>query len=166
VTIAAAAAIIFVSMLAEARVSARHDRALRAAGAVEPPGDVYAVMLFAYPAAFVAMLGEALLGRRFGWSPVATAGLGLFAAAKALKYWAIHTLGTRWTFRVLVPPDQPPIVRGPYRWLRHPNYVAVAGELAGAALWLRAPVAGPLVTAAFVLLMLRRIGVEERALAR
>ena len=163
-TVAAAAAIIFISMIAEARVSARHDRALRAAGAIEPAGDVYAAMQIVYPGAFIVMLAEAVLRGALDWSPVAVAGACTFAAAKILKYWAIRTLGTRWTFRVLVPANQPRIVHGPYRWTRHPNYVAVAGELVGAALWLRASIAGPIATAAFVALMLRRIRIEERAL--
>jgi methyltransferase len=55
-------------------------------------------------------------------------------------------------------------VSGPYRWMSHPNYVAVAGELAGAALAVQALVAGPLAILGFGLLMWRRIAVEERAL--
>lgn len=163
---AIAAVIIFASMIAEARVSARHDRALRAAGAVEPAGDVYGVMQVAYPAAFLAVLAESAVRSTSGWNAVSTAGVAVFAAAKGLKYWAIGTLGARWTFRVLVPPGQPRIVRGPYRWIGHPNYLAVVGELVGTALWLRAPVAGALATVIFGALILRRIHVEEGALAR
>ena len=158
--------LIFGSMIAESRGSARNERALRTAGAVEPRGDVYAAMQFAYPGTFLAMFAEAVLRDVTTWSTAATVGVAVFVAAKALKYWAIGTLGVRWTFRVLVPPDSPRIVAGPYRWIRHPNYVAVAGELAGAALWLRAPIAGPFSLLIFGALMLRRIHVEEEALAR
>ena len=70
------------------------------------------------------------------------AGAVLFALAKGLKYWAIATLGDRWTFRVLVPPQSTRITSGPYRFLRHPNYAAVAGELAGMALMARSAVYG------------------------
>ena len=55
----------------------------------------------------------------------------VFAGAKALKWWAIDTLGGAWTFRVIVVPDAPLVARGPYRWLRHPNYVGVLGEFIG-----------------------------------
>jgi methyltransferase len=65
---------------------------------------------------------------------------------------------------VLVPPGAPRITAGPYRWLRHPNYVGVAGELAGAALMAYAPLTGVLSTLLFGALMLERIGVEERAM--
>jgi len=94
------------------------------------------------------------------------AGLVVFAAAKALKYWAIASLGPRWTFRVLVPPGSARTVSGPYRWLAHPNYVAVTGELAGVAVAMHALVSGPLAVAGFGWLMLRRISIEEKALAR
>ena len=63
-------------------------------------------------------------------------------------------------------PSAPLIATGPYRFLRHPNYVAVIGELIGAALVLSSPVAGMLALAVFGWLMLRRIAVEDRALGR
>ncbi len=150
-------------MLLEAARSAANERRLRAAGAVEPADDVIWIMQLAYPACFVAMIVEAWW-RGSSWSHAATAGAIVFACAKALKYWAIATLGERWTFRVLVPPGSSRIVRGPYTVLRHPNYVAVAGELAGFALLAGAPVTGALATVGFGALMLLRIKVEERAL--
>src|SRR5437762_12387025 len=93
----------FAPMLFEARLAAHHDRALRAAGAVEPHDDVITWMQVGYPAAFGAMAAEASV-RPHGLDAVMLAGICVFALAKALKYWAIATLGPRWTFRVLVPP--------------------------------------------------------------
>jgi methyltransferase len=63
-----------------------------------------------------------------------------------------------------VPPKSSRILVGPYRLLRHPNYVAVMGELGGMALMAHAAVSGPLVMAGFGLLMWVRVQVEERAL--
>jgi methyltransferase len=156
--------VVFVLMAIEAVVAARHDRALRALGAVEPPGDVYRAMQIAYPAAFLAMIAE---GAWRGVRPdsVASAGAWVFILAKALKYWAIASLGPRWTFRVLVPPGSQRSVRGPYRWISHPNYVAVALELLGVALALHARIAGPIGVAGFGYLMWRRVRIEEQALA-
>jgi methyltransferase len=145
-------------------VAARHDRALRALGAVEPAGDVYRAMQVVYPGVFLAMLAEAAW-RGAGPDMLWTVGAGVFAAAKALKYWAIASLGSRWTFRVLVPPGSQRIVRGPYRWISHPNYVAVALELVGAALAMHARVSGPIGVAGFLYLMWRRVRIEEKALA-
>jgi methyltransferase len=149
-------------MLAEARVSRAHDRVLRAAGAFEPKDDVYAVMQFAYPGCFLLMAAESWW--RQPELRMLALGLSVFALAKLLKWWAIASLGERWTFRVLVPPGGALVTRGPYRWIRHPNYVAVLGELAGAALALGVPWTGTLAGLGFGALMWRRIGIEERAL--
>lgn len=163
-TMAIYSAAVFLLMAIEAAISARHERALRALGAVEPVDDVYGVMRVAYPAAFLAMIAEgAWRGVRV--DAAASAGAWIFLAAKALKYWAIATLGVRWTFRVLVPPRSPRIIRGPYRWVSHPNYIAVALELLGAALAAHALFTGPIAVAGFGYLMLRRVRIEEKALA-
>lgn len=161
----AAATLVFAAMIGEAFVSARHDRALRARGAVEPSGDVFAAMQLAYPGSFLAIFTEGAV-RGAGDGRLLAAGVAVFVAAKALKYWAIASLGERWTFRVLVPPGAPPTVSGPYRWIAHPNYAAVAGEIAGCAIAMHAIITGPIAFAGFGLLMLRRIKVEEAALAR
>jgi methyltransferase len=82
-----------------------------------------------------------------------------------LKYWAIATLGPFWSFRVIVVPGASLVAKGPYRYLRHPNYVGVIGELAAVALMTGARLIGPIVTLLFGLILLRRITVEEKALA-
>lgn len=150
-------------MLVEARVSASNERWLRLQGAVEPAHDVYRTMQWAYPCAFVVMAME---GAVYGPPPGVTtlAGAVLFGAAKALKCWAIASLGRRWTFRVLVLPGVPLVADGPYAHVRHPNYIAVVGELIGIALLVGARVSGPLATILFGLLVRGRIRVEEEAL--
>ncbi len=163
-TIAPLAALVvaLLLMLVEARRSRANERVLRAAGATEPAGDVYRLMLWSYPGAFIVMAVAAVwmdAGR------LSVAGTAVFLGAKALKYWAIATLGQRWTFRVLVPPHSARVTGGPYRWFPHPNYVAVGGELAGFALMVHAGWAGLAATLWFILLMWLRIKVEERALA-
>jgi len=151
-------------MLVELQLSWFNEKALRARGAIEPAGDVLPLMRVAYPGAFVLMGVEAALGGplRRDW---VVAGLLLFGWAKALKFWAMAHLGPRWTFRVLVPPGAPLVTSGPYRWLRHPNYVAVIGELAAIAIALQSPLAGVAGTMVFSWLIYRRIQIEERALA-
>ena len=120
-------------------------------------------MLVAYPGLFAAMLLEGWLrGPRV--DVMVAAGFAVFIGAKILKYWAIVSLGVRWSFRILVPPDSMPIVAGPYRLIRHPNYVAVLAEFAGAALVARAPIAGIVALLGFGALIALRIRLEERAL--
>ena len=157
-------AVAFIPMGFEARLAARHERALRAAGAVEPGDDVYWVMRVAYPACFAAMAAEGWL-RGVTMDAMFAVGAPVFIFSKLLKYWAIATLGPRWTFRVLVPPDSSRLVLGPYRVLRHPNYVAVVGELVGAGLMAHATVSGVVSVVGFGALMVARIRAEEACLA-
>jgi methyltransferase len=156
-------AAVLLLMLVELQLSWHNETVLRAKGAVEPSGDVIGVMRVAYPAAFVLMGIEAALGGPLSRTLV-LAGLLLLGWAKALKFWAIAHLGPRWSFRVLVLPGAPLVRSGPYRFFRHPNYVAVIGELVAVAIALGAPLAGIAGTALFALLLRRRIAVEERAL--
>ncbi len=159
----ALAVLAFAPMLAEAARSSANERRLRGMGAVEPRDDVYARMQVVYPTCFVAMIVESWLRGR---SPAgaAVAGIVVFGAAKMLKYWAIYTLGDRWTFRVLVPPGSRRSFAGPYRFMRHPNYLAVIGELGGFALLAGAHWTGVASLVAFGALLRARIKVEERAL--
>ena len=162
---AVALVVIVITMIAEAQISTRHEQALRARGAHEPRNDVYQLMQVAYPLSFLAMTAE---GGLFGVADPTWLGVGalLFLAAKGLKYWAIASLGVRWTFRVLVPTDAPLVQRGPYRWLSHPNYVGVLGELLGTALMMAATITGVLALVGFGTLIVQRIAVENRALGR
>jgi methyltransferase len=160
VTVAA----VLLLMLVELQLSVVNERALRAKGAVEPPDDVIRWMRIAYPGAFVLMGMEAAAGGPLSRDWV-IGGLLLFGWAKALKFWAMAHLGSRWTFRVLVLPGVPLVSSGPYRFLRHPNYAAVIGELVAVAIALQAPVTGIAGTLAFGWLIWRRIQVEERALS-
>jgi methyltransferase len=164
VTIAALSlAVAMAMMVGELLLSRRNERALRRRGAIEPGGDVYRTLAWAYPGMFVVMAVEgAVAGPPPGLTTLA--GAALFSTSKALKFWAISTLGTRWTYRVLVLPDVPLITRGPYAWLRHPNYVAVFGEIGGMALLTGAPVSGLASLMGFAALVRKRIAVEERAL--
>ncbi len=161
-TLAVLAAVLAV-MAAEALFSARNVRALRARGAIEPAGDIYRIIRIVYPAGFVLMAGEGLLRGpvEAGWL---AAGVAILVAAKVLKLWGMRALGPLWSYRVLVLRDHPMVATGPYRFLRHPNYVAVAGEIAGCAVAMGAIIAGIVSLLAFIALMARRIRVEEEAL--
>ena len=156
-------ALIVAAMLGEALRSGRNTEALKRQGAAEPVDPIWPVMAAVYPASFVAMFVESMLrgGPSAGqW----VFGVVLFGAAKLLKYSAIGALGPRWSFRVLVLPQEPLVATGPYRWMRHPNYVAVIGELIAAGVMMAAPITCVLFTLAFAEIIRRRIQVEERAL--
>ncbi len=163
-------------MLAEGRLSARNTRWLREHGAIEPPGDVWVALAVLYPLAFLLMGGEGLWRQALVEADLAVApalagpswlasGLLLFAAAKGLKYWAIRTLGRRWTFRVMILPGWPLVRSGPYRCVAHPNYVGVAGELVGAAMMFGASATGPVMVVLFGVVLWQRVRFETRALS-
>lgn len=159
----AALALMLLVMLAEQQRSLRNERTLLERGAVEPAEDVYPMMRWTYPVAFVVMAVEgALIGPAPGVTTVV--GVVVLVLAKALKFWAIRSLGPRWTFRVLVPPDASRVSHGPYAWMNHPNYVAVVGELIGFAMVAGARLTGPIATTVFGLLLRQRIRVENAAL--
>jgi methyltransferase len=163
VRIALSILMVAVFLVIETLRSRANERALRARGAIEPADDVYPAMLAAYPLALFAPFA-AVIGDGPATAPVWAAGVAVFLAAKALKFWAIHALGPRWTFRVLVVPGERLVTSGPYRYLRHPNYLAVAGEIAGVATMCAAPAIGLAALVGFGALMWRRIAIEERAL--
>jgi methyltransferase len=154
-----------VERLAELVVSRRHERWLAARGAWEAGGGHYPVMVALHTGLLAAAPAEVLfLGRPFlpwlGW-PM----LGLVVATMGLRWWVVATLGRRWTTRVWVLPGEPLVAHGPFRWLRHPNYLAVALEVIALPLvhtaWWTAAAFG----AANLALLAHRIRVEERALA-
>ena len=149
----------------EAALSSFNERLLLARGAKAVGDPVLRTMMWAYPASFVAMAVEgALTGPATGTAlPI---GLALFGASKALKMWSITALGTRWTFRVLVLPNVPRVTRGPYAVMRHPNYLAVLGEMAAMAMIVWAPVTGVIALIGYSWVLRRKIAVEEHALGR
>ncbi len=103
-----------------------------------------------------------------GRLPAAVVGLALFGviAAQALRRWAMAALGPRWTTRVVASPGLPPVTSGPYRFVRHPNYVAVALELATLPLVRGAFLTAAAFSAADAALLAIRIPIEERALGQ
>jgi methyltransferase len=148
----------------ELRISARHVRQLRERGAHEYGGEHYPWIVAVhalFPAALIAEV--AVLGARppHLW-PL---WLVLWLGAQALRVAAMRALGGRWTTRVLVVPGEPAVRRGIYRWLRHPNYVAVVTELAAAPLMFGAWRTALAVSLANLALLSVRIRCEESALA-
>jgi methyltransferase len=123
-------------------------------------------MQIAYPASFAVMFLEAFFRGTEPPGVLVVAGALIFTVAKALKWWAILALGRFWTFRVIVVPGTTLVRRGPYRFLRHPNYVGVVGELVGVGLLTGAFRSAPVATAVFGALIVKRVAVEERALRK
>lgn len=152
--------LVTVERLAELVIDRRNRRRLLAAGARE-----YGARHYPWMVAFHSLWLGGLWLLAPGQPPRPEWLVALFAA-QALRLWVQVTLGPRWTTRILVLPDAPLIRRGPFRLLAHPNYLAVVVEVAAL------PLAFGLVGYALVgsllngLLLVVRIGVEDRALGR
>lgn len=157
-------ALIVVERLVELFVSRRHmARALRA-GAVEHGASHYRAMQALHALFLVACALEASVFPhalpRWAW----LLALGALLFAQALRGWTIATLGERWTTRVIIWPAAPPVVGGPYRFLRHPNYLAVVIEFVAIPLVGGAILTALVFTALNAWLLQTRIRIEERAL--
>jgi methyltransferase len=90
--------------------------------------------------------------------------LAAFAVMQALRVWVLATLGPRWTTRIILLPGEPLVASGPYRYLSHPNYAVVIGEIALLPLTLHLPVLALVFTALNAAALTIRIRVETRAL--
>jgi methyltransferase len=145
--------------LAELGLAQWNTMRLRAAGGVEFGASHYPLT--------VALHAFWLLGLwTFGHTrSVDSIWLAVFIVLQAARLWVIASLGRCWTTRVIVLPGAAPVVRGPYRWLRHPNYAVVVLEIAVVPLALGLPLLALMFSAANGALLIHRIGVENQALA-
>lgn len=149
--------------LHELSVSRQNERRLVERGAVEHGRAHYPFIVALHVLWPVALVVEVwLLGAR---PPMAWPfWLAVFLVGQALRVWARKSLGPLWTVRVWVVPGTTPLRNGPYRFLRHPNYLGVALELLAGPLMFGAVRTAVLATLFNALLLAVRIHVEERAL--
>ena len=143
----------------ELGLAKRNTVQLRAAGGVEFGASHYPFIVVLHGFWLLALW---LFGHDRSVDPI---WLAVFILLQLSRIWVITSLGQCWTTRVIVVPGTPPISRGPYRWLRHPNYAVVAGEIAVVPLALGLPLLALGFSTANAALLVYRIGVENRALA-
>ena len=167
-SLARAAALVFVAALSAQRLlelalSKRHAEALRARGAVEHGRRHFPLFVLVHVLLIVGIVVEVFV---LGAQPSQAWPLwaAVFACGQLLRYAAIRALGPFWNVRVLVVPGAPLVRSGPYRFLRHPNYVAVVMELLAAPLLFGAWRTALVVSALNAVALWIRIRCEERAL--
>ncbi|MCL7367237.1 MULTISPECIES: isoprenylcysteine carboxyl methyltransferase family protein [Streptomyces] len=152
--------------VAELVVARRNAAWTLARAGVEHGRGHYPVMVSLHTGLLVCCLLEPLLADRpflpaLGWPALALALL-----AQALRWWCIATLGPYWNTRVIVVPGARLVGAGPYRFLRHPNYVAVVVEVAALPLVHSAWLTATVFTAANAMLLTVRLRCENTALAQ
>jgi methyltransferase len=155
-----------VGRLLEMRLSRRHQRALEARGATHAREPGFALMVALHTGVLVAAALEVLALRRPFTPALGVPAVVIFALANGLRWWVIATLGPHWNVQVVGSSASLGVVTGgPYRWIRHPNYVAVFAELVALPLvhgaWLTAGIGAAL----HAVVLRRRLALEESVLA-
>ena len=163
--------LVFLGLIAAERVvelalSRRNARIAFARGGRESGRTQFRWMAAFHGAFLASCAAEAVLLRRPFPGLLGAAALVGALGSQGLRYWAIATLGDRWNVRIIVVPGDPPITAGPYRFVRHPNYLAVVAEMVCLPL-----VHGCWLTAIFfslgnIAVLRTRIRAEERALGQ
>jgi len=148
-----------VQRVAELWWARQNERRLFAAGGVEH-GKAHLPLIVFLHAAW--MFGLWVLGYDRSVSPLF---LALFVVLQIARFWVLATLGRRWTIRVIVVPGEQLVTRGPYRFLRHPNYAVVTGEIAVVPLALGLPLYALVFSILNAAVLAIRIPAENAALA-
>jgi methyltransferase len=153
-----------IGRLLEMRVSRRHQRAMGARGIGTEREPVFGLMVALHTGVLAAAAAEVIFLDRPFVPAVGWPALGLVVLANLLRWWVIATLGPHWNVRVMGSLSMGVVSSGPFRYVRHPNYVAVFVELAALPLvhsaWITA-LGGSIL---HVLILRRRIALEERVL--
>ncbi|HKE50359.1 MAG TPA: isoprenylcysteine carboxyl methyltransferase family protein [Actinomycetes bacterium] len=163
---AALIALVTVERLAELVVANRNRRIMLARGGIEYGQGHYRLIVALHTGLLAGALAEVYLADRPFYPWLGYPMLAVVLAAQGLRWWCIRTLGPQWNTRVIVVPGMPLVTGGPYRWLRHPNYVAVVAEGVALPLVHTAWLTATLFTALNLPLLWWRIRVEDRALGR
>ena len=149
---------------AELAISARNARRLLARGAREHGREHLPLLILLHAFFPIALIAE-VIGLHAHPGRLAPLWATLWLAAQGVRWAAMRALGEHWNIRVIVLPGAPLIRRGPYRWLRHPNYLAVVVEILAAPLMFGAWRTALAFSAANLFALRVRIRCEERALA-
>ncbi|MHC2466559.1 isoprenylcysteine carboxyl methyltransferase family protein [Bradyrhizobium embrapense] len=152
-------ALVTLQRLGELVLSRRNTARLLAQGAVEVGAAHYPLIVLVHTGWLTALW---IWGRN---QDVNLAILAAFLALQGLRLWVVAALGPRWTTRIIVLPGTPLVASGPYRYLPHPNYAVVVGEIALLPLALHLPVLALIFTFLNLAVLTIRIRAESRALS-
>ncbi|MFD6171193.1 isoprenylcysteine carboxyl methyltransferase family protein [Streptomyces coeruleorubidus] len=152
--------------VAELAVSQRNAAWSLARGGVESGRGHYPFMVVLHTGLLVGALAEVWLRRPDVVPLLAWSMLALVVLAQGLRWWCIATLGRQWNTRVIVVPGAARVTGGPYRWIPHPNYVAVVVEGLALPLVHSAWITAVAFTALNGLLLATRVRAEDAALTR
>ena len=149
--------------LGELVLARRNTARLLAEGAQEVAPGHYGLIVLLHAVWLVGLWGL-VVGQ--GIDTLNLAWLAIFVVLQGLRVWVIATLGRRWTTRIVVLPGAPLVKRGPYRFISHPNYAVVAGEILALPLVFGLAWYGIVFSLLNVVILAVRIRAEDAALGR
>lgn len=118
-----------VQRVVELAIAKRNERWILEKGGLEIGREHYPLMVLLHTGFFLSLFLESVL-KGYPLSPIWPMFLFLLLLTQLLRYWAIQSLGPFWNTRIMVLPGAAPVVKGPYQYFRHPNYLAVIMEFA------------------------------------
>jgi methyltransferase len=148
----------------EVIISRRNARIAFQKGGIESGREHYRIMVAMHALFLVSCALESLLDLHDDWRTLSILALIATFVAEFIRYAAVITLGEHWNTRIIVRPDTAPVTRGIYRWMRHPNYVAVIIEIAALPLVRACWVTATVFSVANAWVLSKRIPAEEAAL--
>lgn len=155
--------IVILQRIIELMIAKRNEKWMKSEGAFEAGASHYPYMVAMHVFFFVALISEVLLLHRT-ISSIWPIWLTIFLAAQLLRIWCLASLGKFWNTKIIVLPNAQVVRKGPYKWLRHPNYVIVATELLVLPLLCNAIFTAVVFSLLNIWMMTVRIPTEEKAL--
>ena len=155
--------VVIVQRISELILAKKNERYLKSNGAIEYDKKGYKYIVLMHNLFFISVITEfVFLGRQLNeyWKVL----LIIFICTQLLRYWAIFTLGKRWNTKILVLPNTEPIRSGVYKYLKHPNYIAVIIEIAVIPLLYSCYYTAVVFSILNLIVLKRRIRIEEEAL--
>ncbi|MEM7008125.1 MAG: isoprenylcysteine carboxylmethyltransferase family protein [Thermodesulfobacteriota bacterium] len=157
--------ILVLQRISELFLAKRNENFVKQRGAVEYDAKGYKVIVLMHIAFFVSLIAEYIF-LQTSLSPYWPALLVIFIFTQILRYWAISSLGQYWNTKILVIPGSQAIASGPYKYIKHPNYLAVIIEIAVIPLIFSCYITASIFTVLNLILLRRRINIEESALSQ
>ncbi|MCM3638157.1 isoprenylcysteine carboxyl methyltransferase [Sporosarcina luteola] len=157
--------LIILQRILELFIAKRNEKWMKDQGAFEAGASHYPFMVAMHVFFFIALISEVLLFQR-QLSAIWPMWLAIFLAAQILRVWCLATLGKFWNTKIIVLPNAQVVRKGPYKWLRHPNYIIVATELLVLPLLFNALITAVVFSLLNIWMMSVRIPAEEQALRK
>jgi methyltransferase len=155
--------VVIVQRISELILAKNNEKYLKSNGAIEYDKRGYKYIVLMHNLFFISVITEfVFLGRQLNeyWKVL----IIIFICTQLLRYWAIFTLGKRWNTKILVLPNTEPIRSGLYKYLRHPNYIAIIIEIAVIPLLFSCYYTAVVFSILNLIVLKRRIRIEEEAL--